>query len=77
MTFDVFVVDDDGDPVAGVRVRVQFTSILRGYIEAYADDDGHAEFDEDVNPGEAMIYVRGESFGPYNIDDGDGYTVTT
>ncbi len=75
MTFDVYVVDGDGDPVRGVKVTVIF-SFPRGWLAEYTDDDGHAEFAyENVAPGTAEIFVRDEKSGPHYIEDGSGFTV--
>ncbi len=76
MCFDVYVVDEDDNPIEGKRVRVTFTSLLRGWLEEFTDDEGHAEFDyENVEPGEAWITVSDESHGPYYIEDGSGFTI--
>jgi hypothetical protein len=74
--FNVQVLDDDGDPVVGKKVTVIFTSFFRGWLEEFTDDDGQAEFDYDsVEPGKANIYVDDVKYGPYQLDDGDEYTV--
>jgi hypothetical protein len=77
MYFKVQVVDDDGDGVAGCKVTVVFTSVLRGFLEEYSDDDGQAEFGFDaLEPGSAEIFTGGEKHGPYYIEDGGGFTIT-
>jgi hypothetical protein len=76
MRFQVHVQsDDDQSLAAGKHVAIYFTAMLRGYISTYGDDDGLAEFDEDVAPGEAIIQVDGQDFGPYEIYDGADFTV--
>ncbi len=76
MRFTVYVVDEDERPVAGKKVHVSFSGLLRGWLEEFADDDGHAVFDYDnVEPGEATITVSGETHGPYSVDDGDSFTI--
>lgn len=76
MQFKVRVLDEDGDAVVGKEVTVLFTSMFRGSLEEYTDDEGQADFDYNkVKPGEAKIYVDGVAYGPYYIEDGDGYTV--
>lgn len=78
MTFDVYVVDEEDRPVIGKKVHVSFTSFFRGWLEEVTDNDGHATFDDDnVEPGEATITVNSESHGPYQIDDGDSFTIQT
>ena len=76
MYWTVEVFDSDGDPMVGVEVITSFTSMWRGQLEAFTDSSGHASFGfDDCDEGEAKIYVRGQSFGPYYIRDGEGYTV--
>lgn len=76
MRFSVQVIDEDGNPVIGKKVHVSFTSFIRGWLEQYTDEYGHAVFDEyDVEPGEADIVVDEEKQGTYQIDDGDSFTV--
>lgn len=75
---DVFVTDSDGSPVEGAKVRIIIEGLFSGgSLEEFTDDEGHAEFEtggdyEDSR--ELTIYVRGESFGPYEIGGG-AYTV--
>jgi len=75
MQFSIQVLDEDGDAVVGKRVGVMFTSIFRGGLEAFTDDDGLAVFDYDVDPGEIDIYVNGEKQATHYVEDGDGFTV--
>jgi hypothetical protein len=76
---DVQVLDSEGDPVAGAHVKIDIEGIWKGgTLEAYTDEDGHAEFEtaEDYEDDrEVMVYVRGESFGPYDLGEG-AFTVT-
>jgi hypothetical protein len=75
---DVQVLDRDGDPIKGVGVKIIIDGILTGgALEAFTDDEGHAEFEtaDDYEPYRDLnIYVRGQSFGPYDISGGS-YTV--
>lgn len=74
--FKVRVVDEDGDPVEGTRVSVNF-GILNGVAKEYTDEDGWAEFsnlDGDIVTGE--FYVNGESQGEHSTYDGDTYSFT-
>jgi hypothetical protein len=76
---DVLVLDSEGDPVVGAGVKIDIEGRWKGgTLETYTDDDGHAEFETsaDYESGrEVMIYVRGESFGPYDLTEG-AFTVT-
>lgn len=75
---DVYVVDDDGDPVDGVQVTIVINGFWKGgSLEEFTDADGHAEFEtaDDYDDWRKLrIKVRGQSFGPYSIDGG-AYTV--
>jgi uncharacterized GH25 family protein len=43
---DVYVLDNDGDPVSGTKVTIDIKGIWRGgTLNAYTDGDGHAEFE--------------------------------
>lgn len=43
---DVQVLDEDGDPVAGVRVRVDIAGLWSGgTLEERTGEDGHASFE--------------------------------
>jgi len=77
-SLNVQVLGNDGDPVEGVKVKIVIDGVFSGgSLEEFTDSDGHAEF-ETAGDFESYrklnIYVRGQSFGPYNIDD-DTYTV--
>lgn len=75
---DVYVLDRDGDPVEGTEVTIDIAGIWKGgTLEEYTDSEGHAEFEtaENYEPSRGLtIYVRGQSFGPYEISGG-AYTV--
>lgn len=75
----VEVLDSDGDPVGHALVKIDIEGIIKGgTLEEYTDDTGHAEFETAADYSdytEVMIYVRGESFGPYHLNEG-AFTVT-
>ena len=76
MTFDVHVVNSEGERVYGARVRLSFTNILRGMTaEERTDSDGHAEF-SDYEDGEVQVFVNGRNYGTYYYSEGDGITIT-
>jgi hypothetical protein len=75
---NVQVLNRDGDPLNRVRVKIDIAGIWKGgELVEYTDSSGHAEFEtaadyEDTRT--LMIYVRDQSFGPYEISGGS-YTV--
>ena len=76
----VFVVDEDGHPVTGQDVAAH-CAYARGPNTVryqYTDVRGHAEFlgEPTTNPLDVAIVVRGQSYGPYAVEDGARYTVT-
>ena len=76
----VFVVDEDGDPVTGQDVTAH-CAYARGpntVRHQYTDVAGHAEFlgEHTANPLNVAIVVRGQSCGPYTVENGARYTVT-
>jgi hypothetical protein len=75
-SFTVRVVNDDQEGVSGVRVRLEFTSVLRGMsTEEHTDGDGYANFDG-YDEGEIQVYLDGSSYGNYQYSDGEEITVT-
>ncbi len=59
----VHVLDEDGDPVSGEEVYVNFVGSFLGiadtHLSDYTDDDGTVEFD-DVPTGSVEVYVGDE-----------------
>lgn len=76
--FDVQVLDDDGSPVVGKRVHVNFPGTFgASWLDEFTDEDGHASFETGSDDhDEVNIQVGGKWFGPYDLEDGAGYTVT-
>lgn len=76
---NVEVLDEDGDPVCGTRVKIDVGGLFKGGIlEEFTDDEGHAEFETSGDYDDytkIKIYVRGQSFGPYSLSEG-AFTVT-
>ncbi|MBI4559672.1 MAG: hypothetical protein HY706_18950 [Candidatus Hydrogenedentes bacterium] len=74
----VEVLDEDGKPMEGVKVQIIIDGILTGgSLEEFTDESGHAEFEtggDYESSRDLKIYVRGQSFGPYEIGGGS-YTV--
>ncbi len=76
MSFEVRVVDDDGDGVRGVRVVLSFTDPTRGQSNAeHTDSDGCAEF-SGYEDGEIKVFLDGANAGTFDYRDGDSITVT-
>ena len=75
----VFVVDDAGDPVTGQDVAAHFsdTGAPGTWSHQYSDVEGHAEFllEHAAESPHVKIVVRGQSFGPYTVEEGARYTV--
>lgn len=79
-SIDVYVVDDENEPVTSELVKVLLKQPLHfgeGFAEAYTDSDGHAEIevDDDNLPDSIEIFIRGESQGEHAFEDGAGFTV--
>lgn len=77
-SLDVQVLDSDGDSMEGVNVQIVIDGLFSGgSLEEFTDSDGHAEFEtagDYESYRKLSIYVRGQSFGPYEISGG-AYTV--
>jgi hypothetical protein len=77
MSFCIEVVRSGGAPVTGVRVRFEFTSVIRGMSGVeYTDSAGQAWFDEDYDDGSIRVFVSGDDVGEYYYEDGDSVTVS-
>jgi hypothetical protein len=75
-SFEVRVVDDDEEPIEGARVRLEFTSLLRGMSdEDSTDSDGIATF-SGYEDGEIRVYIDGSNYGEYQYEDGGEITIT-
>jgi len=75
-SFTVRVVDSDQNGASGVRVRLEFASVLRGMsTEEHTDSDGCASF-EGYDEGEIRVYLDGKSYGHHRYSDGDEITLT-
>ena len=75
-SFEVHVVNDDQDSVEGVRVVLEFTSLLRGKsAEEDTDSDGTATF-VDYDDGEIRVYLDGSDYGVFHYRDGESITIT-
>jgi hypothetical protein len=74
--FDIRVVNDDEEPLEGVRVRLEFTSVSRGMSdEDVTDADGIASF-SGYDEGEIRVYLDGANYGEYQYEDGEEVTIT-
>jgi hypothetical protein len=75
-SFEVRVVNDNQEGRSGIRVVLEFTSLLRGMsAKEYSDSDGYAFFD-DYDEGEITVYLDGSNYGTYNYEDGGSITLT-
>jgi hypothetical protein len=74
------VVDDEGDPISGAKVTINF-SIFTGIDTQYTDDDGWAEFSYDSIDDNKLwandIYINSERVaGECYIEDGETQSFT-
>ncbi len=75
----VHVVNDDGDPVRGKRVFVNFVGSFLGvadtHLEDYTDSDGTVGFD-DIPTGSVEVYVDGDLQMTVGVGQNDHEDVT-
>ena len=78
VSFAIRVVDKDGSPHEGRKVHVNPTSIWKGWLEDFTDDDGWAHFTYETNDNsiEFHLSVSGNDMGVFSADDGDTLSVT-
>lgn len=79
---DVLMLDADGDPVRGARVKIYLDEgnaladfWKAGSLEEFTDDEGHAEFRTATEHRYVTIQCRGQEFGPHDVEDGSAFTV--
>ncbi len=78
ISFDVYILDSEDEPVEGVEVTALFPSLPIGGVtlEEYTDSGGHASFETaGDHHKEVTLLVRGEKFGPYDLEEGVGLTL--
>jgi len=76
MRFELLVLDGQARPVVGKQVAVSFTGFDRCFV--VTDHEGRAVFrDDTMDVARAIICVEGEKHGPWDIQDGDSYIVST
>jgi uncharacterized GH25 family protein len=75
----VHVLNDDGDPVRGKRVFVNFVGSFLGvadtHLEDYTDSDGTVDFD-DIPTGKVAVYVDGDLQVTVSVGQNDHEDVT-
>lgn len=81
ITFDVQVLDDE-NPVEGAEVEAYFSEneIISNFLKSgrqieETDEDGHATFNCTMTHDSVVFYCRGQKFGPYEVDDGESFTL--
>lgn len=65
ISFSIRVVNDEGDPVEGVKVTVSFDGIFHGVGEDFTDDDGWAQFESSSmhHVATGKVYLGDEEVG--------------
>ena len=68
--FGIRVINENEEPIKGVRVKLEFTGPTRGMSdEKYTDSQGNAFFDG-YQEGPIRIYLNGTSYGGYYYESG-------
>ena len=66
----VRVLNDDEEPLEGVRVGIEFTELTRGMAHEHTDKEGYAYF-RSYKEGPIEIFLDGRSYGEYHYGDGE------
>jgi hypothetical protein len=75
MSFEVRVVDEKGEAVAGVRVVLSFVNSTRGMTDPeITDEEGCAEF-SGYQDGDFTLFLDGADSGTFDYRDGSSITV--
>jgi len=83
LSFTVEVLDEHEEPIVGAEVTAYLheddtiSDILTGgRLVECTDDDGQAHFECGFDEHDSVVlHCHGEEFGPYEIDDGDAFTI--
>jgi hypothetical protein len=80
-TFSIRIVDQRGNPRRGVSVWAKEAGLFGESGTEYTDSDGWVKFhnpywmDEKTVYG-LYVYVGGEEFGPFTVENGDTFSLT-
>ena len=74
-TFSVRVVNVSQIPIEGIRVMLEFATLIRAkYRNEFTNSEGYAYFNG-YEDGEVNVSVMGEKYGKYQYLSGKGITV--
>ncbi len=71
----VRVLDDDEEPLEGIRVGIEFTELTRGMAHEHTDREGYAYF-SDYEEGPIRIFLDGKNYGEHYYSDGESINIT-
>lgn len=72
----VRVLNDDGEPLEGIPVRLGFKGLTRGMSDTEdTDSEGYAYF-RGYDEGPIKVYVNHKNYGDYDYRDGDSIDIT-
>jgi len=72
----VRVLNDDGESLSGISVRLEFTELTRGMsVTEETDGDGCAYF-SGYKEGPIKVYLNHKNYGEYDYRDGDDIDIT-
>ena len=73
-TFSIRVVDQNGEPMRGIRVGVSW-GFWSGGLHEYTDDNGWVSFDNsDDSLTSAEFFIKGDSVGEHTTYSGETYS---
>jgi len=69
------VLNDDEEPLEGIRVGIEFTELTRGMAHEHTDGEGYAYF-SDYDEGPIRVYLDGKNYGQHHYRDGESIDIT-
>ena len=72
---EIRVLNEDEEPLEGIRVGIEFTDVIRGMAHEHTDSEGIAYFN-DYEEGPVRVYLDGKNYGEYHYRDGERINIT-
>ena len=72
---EVRVLNEDEEPLEGIRVGIEFLEGIRGMTHEHTDREGVAYF-KGYDEGPIRVYLDGKNYGEYHYRDGESIDIT-
>ena len=69
------VLNEDQEPLEGIRVGIEFTELTRGMAHEHTDSEGCVNF-KGYDKGPIRFYLDSKNYGKYHYRDGESIDIT-